>query len=125
VAKYRDLCSACREPTDAVCFRCKAPLCSTHLPDPTRRCRTCELEYRYWPSREPRVLGIGAALLVLWIGVIAALVGRLPEVAGIWALAFPLVVGAIAARRLENGRSIFLRQEKRRRAAADGRKLHL
>lgn len=125
VARYRELCSECREPTDAACFRCKTPLCNRHLPDPTRRCAACEVEFRRWPSREPRVLAIGVVLVLVWVAVIAAAMDRSPVAAGLWALLFPLAAGALARRRLENGRAVFLRQEKRARAIADRRRIWL
>lgn len=123
VSRYRELCSACREPTDEVCFRCKTPLCPGHLPAPDNRCPGCELEYRRWPSREPRVIGVGALLALVWIAVTLGLLEALTPVAVIWALVFPLAVAAIAVPRLGSGREIFLRQEKRPKAIADSRKL--
>lgn len=108
-----------------VCFRCKTPLCADHLPDPTRRCGDCEVEFSRWPSREPRVLLVGFALALLWVGVTVAAMDGYPTTSGLWALLFPVAVGMIASRRLENGRAIFLRQEKRRQAIADRRQILL
>lgn len=117
------MCTECREPTEVECFRCKTPLCNAHLPDPTARCGACEVEYRSWPSREPRVLGIGLVTAALWFAVTVALLDRHPAMAGVWALVFPIAVGLLAWRWLENGRAIFLRQEKRERVAADQRRI--
>lgn len=125
VSRYRELCSICRAPTDQDCFRCKAPLCDGHAPAPGKRCHGCELEYRSWPSREPRVVFAGGLLALLWVGLTLGLLEPLPPLAVIWALAFPIAVVAIAARRLDSARATFLRQEKRPRAAADPRQIRL
>lgn len=123
VARYRDLCQVCREPTDSFCFRCKAPLCGPHAPAPGRRCASCEHEFQRWPSREPRVIATGMVLAALWAGGTLELLAYSAPASILWALLFPAAVAVFARRALHDGRELFLRQEKRRRAEADSRQL--
>lgn len=123
MARYRDLCLVCREPTESFCFRCKAPLCPQHAPAQGRRCASCEKEFQSWPSREPRVIAAGLILAAMWTAGTLELLGFSPPASILWALLFPAAVALFARRALHDGRELFLRQEKRRRAEADSRQL--
>lgn len=71
------------------------------------------------------MIAVGVLLAIIWIAVTLGLLERAPPVAVTWALVYPVVVAAIAARRLGNGRDIFLHQQKRDRSVADDRELRL
>ncbi len=120
-ARYQELCRRCGDKTDSRCYRCKAPLCAIHMPAQKSRCTDCEMAFKSWPSREPRVLFYGLIAFIVWAGVTHIAFSINIATAVSWALIFPLSLGTFAQRNLKSGRQLFLSQEIRPSQVTDPR----